>query len=301
MANTGIPEKITLGGVEYTVKDHPELLEALQAARTEEKDKLYSKISTLEARAKTLETESKNKGQLSEAKEAELKKLQDELAVVKAEKKKLETGDDTEAAKKKAAEEAAKKKAEEGNQFTKADIQAAVKEAMAESKKEFDEELAKIKKDVSGVGGKVTEKEIADHREKLLAKYDGVIINKFVPTGLKSIEDVDKAISEALVDSKPYIRKEYDIDGKKQSMSIAEYEEYAEKKKAEEEAGKGGNGGTPDYQGADPARKPGNTGGDLTGKQLLKDVENMSDEEYAKHHKEILREARTMKYGDTEE
>ena len=86
----GIPEKIKLGDVEYVVKDHPELLKVIENARKEEKTKLYSQISSLDAKVKVLEDEKKTSGELSSTKEEKLKKLQDELAVVKAEKEKLE-------------------------------------------------------------------------------------------------------------------------------------------------------------------------------------------------------------------
>ena len=85
-----VPEKIVIDGKEYSVKDNPEILELVQEVRKEEKDKLYSKISTTEAKIKVLEDEKKATGDLSAKKDAELQKLKDDLAVTKKEKSDLE-------------------------------------------------------------------------------------------------------------------------------------------------------------------------------------------------------------------
>ena len=85
-----VPEKIVIDGKEYSVKDNPELLALVQEVRKEEKDKLYSTISSKEAQIKVLEDEKKKTGELSAQKEEELKKAKDELAVAKADKEKLE-------------------------------------------------------------------------------------------------------------------------------------------------------------------------------------------------------------------
>ena len=85
-----VPEKIVIDGKEYSVKDNPEILELVQEVRKEEKDKLYSKISTTEAKIKVLEDEKKSTGDLSAKKDEELQKLKDDLAVTKKEKSDLE-------------------------------------------------------------------------------------------------------------------------------------------------------------------------------------------------------------------
>ena len=292
MAKSGIPEKIKLGDVEYTVKDHPELLEMLQNARKEEKDKLYSQLSTLETKVKTLEDADKSKAGLTKTQEEELKKLKDELAVVKAEKEKLEKAGESDEEAKRKAEEAAKANGEK-DQFTKAEMKEMVKEAMAEQKKSFDEELAKVR-------GEVSTKDVSDYRKEMIAKYDGVLIEKFVPTNLSSKEEVTKAINQALIDSKPYIRKEYEIDGKKQEMSISEFEQHETESKAAAEAAAaaGGQGGTPPYNPQNPPGKPAGGNSDVTGKQLLEKVDSMSDEEYEKNRDAIMKELESVEYGD---
>lgn len=287
-ANGGIPEKIKLGDKEYVVKDHPELLELLQIARKEEKDKLYGQLSTLNAKVKVLEDEKKNNGELSATKEKELKKLKDELAVVKADKKKLEEANDgadpdDEDKKGKKAE----KKPEPA--FTKEELKSMLKDALTEQQKVFDEKLAKVQ-------GGLTQKTVSDYRKEQLAKYKGLIIEKLVPEGLDSEESVNKAIKEALETSKVYISKEYDIDGKKQKMTLAEYEDYQTKSKE----GNGGEeeGGTKTYKPAAQVQKPDEGNGDLSGKELLSRINEMSDEEYNKYHKQLLKEVKSVKYGD---
>lgn len=299
----GIPEKIKLGDKEYVVKDHPELLELLQKARKEEKDKLYSQISTLQASVKVLEDEKKSNGELSATKEKELKKLQDELAVVKAEKEKLEGAssggsgadpdedddEDDDDPKKKG------KKSRKSSEpsFTKKELQDMLKDALAEQQKAFDEKLAKVQ-------GVLTQKTVSDYRKEQLAKHKGLLIEQLVPDNLDSVEAVNKAIKDALETSKSYISNEYEIDGKKQKMTIAEYEEYEAKQKdagAGEQGGTGGQG-TGNYTPPTPPQKPDGGSGDLSGKELLSKIDEMSDEEYAKHHKQLLKEVQSVKYGD---
>lgn len=289
----GIPEKIKLGDVEYVVKDHPELLKVIENARKEEKTKLYSQISSLDAKVKVLEDEKKTSGELSSTKEEKLKKLQDELAVVKAEKEKLEgdgkggsgnpdDGDDGKG-------DDGKGKATKPT-FSKKEAEQMVKEALAKQNETFEGKLAEVR-------GGLTQKTVSDYRKEQLAKHKGLIIEQLVPDGLDSEEAVNKAIQTALETSKGYIAKEYDIDGKKQKMTIAEYEEYETKQQGAGDDGNGGKG-TGDYVPPTPPGKPDGGSGDLTGKELLSKIEDMSDEEYAKHHEAIKKEAKTVKYQD---
>ena len=296
-ASSGIPEKIKIGETEYVVKDHPEILELLQKARKEEKDKLYSQISSLDAKVKVLEDEKKTNGELSATKEKELKELREELGAVKSEKEKLEKAgkggsgadpdeDDDDDAKGKA-----KGKSNSSTpSITKEDMEEMLKSALAEQQKVFDEKLKEVQ-------GGLTKKTISDYRKEQLAKHEGLIIDKLVPEDLSSEEAVNKAIAEALEVSKNYISKEFEIDGKKQKMTLAEYEQYETKHK-EEGAGGSPQGGTGNYTPPKPPEKPEGGSGDLTGKELLSRIEDMSDEEYAKHHKTLLKEVQSVKYGD---
>lgn len=294
----GIPEKIKLGDKEFVVKDHPELLELLQKARKEEKDKLYSQISSFETKIKVLEDEKKTNGELSVAKEEKLKALQDELAVAKAEKEKLEKtkgggkgkpdpDDDDEEDDDEPKGKKSKSKAV-ANGISKEDMADMLKTALEEQQKVFDKRLEEVK-------GGLNKKTVGDYRKEQLAKYKGFIIEDLVREDLDSEEAVNKAIEQALEKSKPYIQKEYEVDGKKQRMTIAEYEEY---EKSQKEKGNDGKG-TGNYTPPTPPDRPDGGSGNLTGKELLSRIEDMSDEEYAKHADQILKEVKSVKYQDS--
>jgi len=285
-----IPEKIKLGDKEYVLKDHPELMEIVQETRKEEKTKLYAEKASLEAKIKTLEDEQKAKGDLSATKEKELKELREELGAVKSDKEKLEK-EIAEAEKGKKKPEP--KKEDEPKGLTKEDVQALLKDALAEQAKEHKKEIEKVQ-------GGLTAKEVSDYRKEQLAKHEGIIIAKLVPEGLKSKEDVNKAIEEALAESKQYITNEYEVEeGKKQRMTIAEWEKHqADVAAAEEEKKKGTGTYTPPQH---PDKPDGGSGGDLTGKELLGKIGEMSDEEYEKNRDAIMKEVKAVKYQDTGE
>lgn len=282
-----VPDKIKLAdGTEIVVKDHPEveklLKQAIQDARKEEKDKLYSQIATLESAKKTLENEKVTFGELTAKQKKDLEAVNEELATLKVEKKKLEEEG------KKKPETEPEKGATTTTGLTKEDVMELLE---GFSKKQADE----FEKKINAVQGDLSNKKVSDYRKEEMAKYDGLLIEDFVPTNLNTPEEVDKAIETALLKSKKYLSKEYEIDGKKQKMTIEEYEELTKDKK---EPGAGGQGGTSTYEPKEPAKKPDQgTGGDLTGKELLSKVEDMTDEEYAKYHSQILKEAKTLQYN----
>lgn len=300
----GIPEKIKLGDKEYVVKDHPELLELMQTARKEEKDKLYSDIATKEAKIKTLEDEKTTLGELSTTKEAKLKELQDELAVAKAEKEKLEKetkgkgkskddDDDDDDEDDKGGKKG--KGTKKSDAPTKEDFKEMLEEALKKQAEAHRLEIEKVQKGLNT-------KNVGDYRKEQLEKYKDVIIEDLVPESLDSVEAVNKAVATALEKSKQYIRKDYTIDGKSQKMTIAEYEEYEAKNKETKKGdeGAGGKEKTEDYESKKHPAKPGGGSGDLTGKELLARVDEMSQEEYEKNADKILAEAKSMKYEDTE-
>lgn len=275
---SGIPEKIKIGETEYEVKDHPELLKAFETVRTEEKGKLYSKIAGFEAKITVLEDEKKANGDLTATKEKELKTLQDELAKTKAEKAELEKVDPKKGAK--------KDDKKDGDDF---DTKLA--EALKKQGEAFELKLKEVQ-------GGLTKKTIGDYRKEQLEKNKGLLIEDLVPEDLATEADVNKAIETALAKSKPYIRKDYDLgDGKKQTMSIAEYETYEAEKKAKGDGAGGAGGGTPDYTPGAPARPAGGAT-DITGKDLLANVDKMSPAEYEKNREAILQQVKQVDYAD---
>lgn len=284
-----IPDVIKIGDTEFSVKDTPALLELIQTARKEEKDKLYSQIQNLESAKRVLEDEKKNSGKLTAEKEEQLVALRNELETAKSEKVKLEEElKEFETGKGKSKEDAMK------DTLTKDDVKSMIAEMLKETAKEVSGKVDEVKKEL-------TAKEIADFRKELLEKNKGLIIEKFVPDNLDTKEAVTKAVEDALAESKNYIIKEYEIGGgKKQKMTLAEYEAFDKEAKEKEELEKARR--TQHYSpGEQFPNPPGGFSGDLTDKDLLSKLDSMSDAEYAKHADEILREARSLKYTPEEQ
>ena len=290
-----VPEKIVIDGKEYSLKDNPELMDLVQEVRKEEKDKLYSKISTTEAKIKVLEDEKKSTGDLSAKKDEELQKLKDDLAVTKKEKsdleaeikkgKKADDDDDDD-------DDDKKKGKKQPSGLSKDDVASIVADALAKQQEGFDKKLEEVK-------GSLGKKTVADYKKEQLAKYKDVIIEDFVPENLDSEEAVNKAIEKALEKSKQYIRKEVDVDGTKKSLTLSEIEELEANK---DKGGKGSGVGDGSGEGRKtPPAKPDGGSGDLTGKELLSKIEDMTDEEYAKHAEAILKEVKSVKYQDGNE
>lgn len=279
-----IPDVIKIGDTEFSVKDTPALLELIQTARKEEKDKLYAQIQSLESAKRVLEDEKKISGKLTAEKEEQLVALKTELDTAKGDKVKLEAElKEFETGKGKG-----KKEEEMKEMLTKDEVKAMVAEMLKETAKEVSGKVEEVKKDL-------TTKEVADFRKELLEKNKGLLIEKLVPENLDTKEAVTKAVDEALAESKNYIIKEYEVGGKKQKMTLAEYEAFEQEAKEKEEAEKAAR--TQHYTpGAQYPAPPAGFSGDLTDKDLLSKLDGMSDAEYAKHADEILREARSLKY-----
>lgn len=264
---SGIPSKITLDGKEYDINEHPELKNLVQSTRKDEKDKLYSNIASYQAQIKTLEDEKKANGELSKKDKEELEKLKSNLATAKAEQEVLQKQiDETDKADK------TKKPADES--LTADKVQDIVKNALAEQKKEYEKEIEALKGDRS-------KDKVEEYRKEQLAKHSGLIIEDFVPTNLTTKEEVNKAIETALAKSKKYIRKEYDVDGKKQELSIEAYEALEKERKEKEDK-------TPPYTPPTPPTPPVQGLGDLSDEDLLAKVSDMTDEEYEKNRSAIL-------------
>jgi hypothetical protein len=158
------------------------------------------------------------------------------------------------------------------------------------------DELAPLKeeltKGINEVKGKMTAEEVAAYRAQLVEKNKGVLIPGLLKGSTK--EELDANLVEALEESKPYITVDFkDAEGKNKKVTLAEKEELeAQQKTAQAELEKRYQGtGAPAAPGKDTPPDP---------KSLVKDVKNMSAEEYRKHRGEILREGSTIKYGDGE-
>lgn len=289
-----IPEKIKIGDKEYVVKDTPEILEAIQEARKEEKTKLYSQIQSLEAQKKVLEDKEATNGTLTKTQEAELNKLREELGGVKAAAKAAEEAlkEATEAKKK--AEEGGEEKGDKTKKTVAGMSEEQVKKLLEEQQKAFEKTLAEK---LSAVNSSMTQKDVEQYRKEQIEANKDSLIARFVPANLKTKEEVNQAIAEAITDSKPFLRKEYEHDGKKGQYSLAEIEELEKAKAAAaaQQAQQQQPTGTW-TPGAAPA-KPDAGPSDLTGKKLLENVANMSPEEYNKHRDAILREAKGVAYS----
>jgi hypothetical protein len=166
--------------------------------------------------------------------------------------------------------------------------------------------MEKIDAKVGKVSDTVSQKEVDDYRKEQIEKYHDVLIPNLVPTGLKTKDEVNKSIQNALTTSKSYIVKETTIGGTKGRYTLAEIEAAEAKDKEKQESGSGNNGNnnsggkTQSYQGGNYAGKPDSGSGDVSGKELLKRVDELTDAEYEKNRDQILREAKAVKYPDEE-
>lgn len=301
MSKKQIPSEITIDGKVLKVKDVPELLGLIEAVRGEEKDKLYGEIAKLEAKVTGLEDKSK----LTEAEAAELKDLRKQIARKEVE---LEAKDAELDAAKKAGKAAEKinddddegddkksgKTGKAGNAALMAELKAFMTEQLSGVTSQLDTLKKEVETKVGEVSGGLKAKTVGDYRKQQLAKYADVIVSDLVPDNLDSEEAVNKAIERALERSQDLIYKE--VDGKRLSLR-----EIADAEKAKkEDAGKGGGTYTP--PGAPPTPPGKGDNGDITDKVLLKDVKNMSPEEFAKHRAKLLAEVKQVKYtGEAEE
>ena len=279
----GIPKTVTINGQDLVVADHPELLALVQSGRKDEKDKLYSTIQTLEANINVLKDENKESGKTSQKDKDELKKLQDELAVAKTDLAKLKK-DDPEPPVKKPKEG----EADKTGGLTADEVEAIVQKALTAQARTYEEKIEKVQ-------GGLTEKNVSDYRKEVLEKNKGVIIDALVPEGLKSVEEVNKAVEKALETSKQYIRKDYTgEDGKKEELTLAEIEaRELSKKDATPPAGT-----PPTYVPAGTPPPPPAGGGDLTGKALIKDLGSMSQADFNKNREAIKQEIRKVSYEE---
>lgn len=298
MSKKKIPTEITIDGKVLKVKDVPELLELIEAARGEEKDKLYGEIAQLEAKVTGLE----DKGKLTEKEAAELKELRKAVARKEVE---LEAKEAELLAAKKAGKAADKleddddEKGGKGGKTDKTELLADIKSFLTEQLKGVTTQVEGLKTDfekrLGEVSGGLKAKTVGDYREQQLAKYKDVIVEDLVPEGLDTQEAVNAAIEKALERSKDLIYRE--VDGKR--LSLREIADAEKAKKAETE--KGGGTYTPPGNPPAPPDRSGE-GGDVSGKVLLKDVSKMSPTEFAKHREKLQAEVRQQKYtGEAEE
>ena len=270
MAQGGIPKTIKIGDVEYIVAEHPELLTLIENTRKEEKDKLYGNIETLKKEVETFKNsftsaekkEKDYKDQLS-AKEAELKKAQEDL-------KKFEGIDPTNSPK------------NDGEKMSKEfeEKLAKIQEEADKKQKEAAERIAKLEADHKA-------EKLAEYRERKLAEHKDKIIGDFVPENLTTNEEIDASVTAALAKSKKYIRSEYTkADGTKVTGTLEEIEAW------EEEAKKNpANPASPTYV---PPTVPPAGGGGQGAEPVLKDVKDMSPEAFKQNREALRAQARQI-------
>lgn len=278
-----LPDTFKIGDKEYKLSDSPEILAIIETVRTQEKNKLYSQIATKEAEVTDLANKLKAETGDKTVAANKLKEVEDALAVAKAEKVKIDA--DLQALKE-AGEKAEKDKDKKdpANSLTADAVAKIVADALAKQKQEFDQVI-------SGLQTTVTTKSVEDYKKELLAKHKGLIIPNLI-TG-NSIAELDASVVSALETSKDYITVEHGKDKKRLTLRERDLAIEEERKAEELLKGSGGNpAGTPP-KGANPPEK-GNP--DLTGANLIKNIKDMSPEEYAKHRSEILKEAKNLQY-----
>ena len=282
----GIPEEIEIDGKTIKVKENQVLLDLIKGVRKQEKSKLYSQIEELETEVEKLGKKSgkteDEKDTLSELRD-ELKELRKELKVKDEELTAAAKGAD----KDKGADEDKKSKDKALAGLTAEDVKKLLDDALAKKDEEYEKKIASVKGELDG-------KKLADYRDAQLAKYEGRIIKDLVPTtGFKTQEELDAALQNALTVSKQYIREEYEAeDGKKEQLTIAEIE-ARQKEEREQQKQR-----TQDYTPPKPPGSPEQGDGDVSKKDLLKNVADMSDEEYEKYRGDILRQAKEVPYTE---
>lgn len=274
MPQGGIPKVIKIGEVEYNVADHPELIALVESARKEEKDKLYSSINSLKSEIEKFKGDATS----AEKKETEykdnLQKLQDALKEKEDALKKFE-GIDPKNPK-------PKDDPMENERIKKLEEELAKKDA--DNQKRIAEMEAKMERD-----------RLANYRKALLVNHAGKVIDDFVPETLTSTEDIDKAVAEAVTKSKNYLRGEFvKADGTKVQGTLAEIEVW------EEEAKKAPTPPTPPTY-VPPVPTPPAGGGGVGGEDLLKDVKNMTPEQFKANRDAIRAQIRQVGLETAEE
>jgi len=232
-------DKITIGGVEYVVKDHPELLKMIEGIRTEEKDKLYSDIAKYKTEIAQLKKdgETKNDTKIKELEKQleEATKNKDgimtELGSVKEELKKLA------AQKKKPAKSDDDGDGGEGKKEPDLDsMKKMISELLGESSKKQLELVEALQKKIDELEGNSKKFMAESYREKLIAEHKGFIIPEFLRGSSK--EELDASLVEALQSSKKYITVD---DGKGKRITLEEKEKVEGKVPAG--TGSAGSGG----------------------------------------------------------
>jgi len=275
----GIPKSIKIGDQEFLLSEHPELMQLVQAGRTDEKAKLYTTITGLEASIKVLNDEKKTSGDLSVADKLALKTAQDNLAIAVADLAKVKVDEKT--TEPKDPKDAGK------TGLSADDVQKIVADALAKQAGVNETELNKIK-------GTLTQKDVDDYRKEVLEKNNGFIIAGLIPEGLKSKEEINLAVERALKTSKDYIRQDYKTaDGKSENLTLAEIEVRELAKEALPPNPPAGI-----YVPASGVPPPPNGNGDLTGKELVKNLSNMSQNDFNKNHEALRQEISKVGYGE---
>lgn len=270
-----IPETIKIGEQEYKISEHPELVTLLEAARKQEKDKVYKDISGYKDQVKTLKEElDKTKSNSETAKiTKELEEAQNALKDAQAQKDVLNnkpaTNPEEDKLKKEKMEEELLKKLEDS-------FEKKLEEKLKTVSGTYEEKISKLENQLKG-------SEAASYRDKLLAQYKDQVIPNLVKGNTK--EELDAALQEALEVSKDYVSVDY--KGKRVTLAEkAKLEEEdrikaEEKKKAEELAAEQRRYANPPNRQTPPNEDT-----------LMKDVKNLPDQSYAENRAAILAKAK---------
>ena len=246
--------------------EHPELMSIVTETRKEEKDKLNTRIENHRKAEDALALQvAEEKISATEARKR-AEKLDEELKALKAKAKDLDDVDKDDKG-----GNSPKHKTDDSKD-TDERMQKIVEQAIAKVQATNDTKIAELE---NQLGKKVS----GDYRDELLEKHKGTLIPDLLTGSTK--EELDKSLEKALEVSKKYLTVE--VGGKTMTLAekadadkkAADEKEAADKRKNEFRAPN-----TPDSK-------------DLgDGVDLLENVKDMTDAQYAKHRDEIMQAAK---------
>ena len=228
-----IPKKIKIGDQEVELKSNPELLNLVEAVRKEEKEKQHTEILGLK---KALADKDVSETKLAELQkrleevEVAKKATEEELIVIKAAKKDLEETKKSEVGTK--TEEIKTDEGKKGEQDLSLLIEGALTKFGQKMTEDLEKRFKNYETELEGLKNHTKTTTVESHKQKLITKYDGLIIPDLL-TG-NTIEEVDKSLAKALEISKKYITVSDDSGSKKTLEEIEQARKELEKKQQEE-------------------------------------------------------------------
>lgn len=260
-----IPTSVKIGETEYKLADYPELMSIVTETRKEEKDKLNTRLETHRRAEDALAEQVANEKITGAEARKRAEKLDEELKSLKAKAKELEDDKGDKGG-------TPPKHKKDDSDDTDERMQSIVEKAIAKVKADSDTKIAELEKQL---GTKVS----GDYRDELLEKYKGQIIPDLL-TG-NSKDELDKSLEKTLEVSKKYLTVE--VEGKTmtlQQKADADQKTADDKEAADKRKNEFRTPNTPDSR-------------DLTdGVDLLENVKDMTEAQYAKHRDEIMLAAR---------